>query len=64
MREAMRHDRHGLSLADLASEATQLIRARWGSVSVLADVLMARGWLSFPEVRRILGARYPASPPG
>ena len=60
----MRHDRHGLSLADLAGEATELVRARWGSVSALAEMLSACGPLTYADVRRILGARYPVSSRG
>jgi len=48
-----------LSLARLADQATELIAARWGAVSASAEVLMARGSLDYPEVRRLLGARYP-----
>ena len=60
----MRHDRHGLSLVDLASEATELVWARWGPVSALAEMLSACGSLTYAEVWRILGARYSVSPPG
>jgi hypothetical protein len=46
---------------DLADQVGELIRARWDSVHALAEVLMARGWLSYPDARRIPGARYPVS---
>ena len=57
--EVMQGDRHGLSLEHLADQATQLIRARWGLVAALAEVLMARGSLTYAEVRRILAMRIP-----
>jgi len=39
-----------------------MARARWDSVTALAEALMARGSLTYAEVRRLLGARYPVSP--
>jgi hypothetical protein len=50
LQTALRSDNTGqLVLSALADQATELIAARWGSVSALAEVLMARGWLRYPR---------------